>query len=202
MVGRDWLLSLSIMFSESVPAVAAPALCSCSCLNDTSAWMDHIFVIQLVDVWVGSTFGAVMNNNSAINSWTSRRRAAWYRLRRSRQRPPGTEPGWEEGCHVRALPGPLHLCLDSTRVWSPFCRRCVTEGPCLCWSPGRRPPAHQETWWPCWACTAPVSGRHLQEGLGGLWSFQKTACSGRSPSSLSPEPQDGQSPHLPWRQAA
>ena len=160
--GLQGLASLT----EHHPAVAAPALCSSSCLNDTSAWMDHVFFIQLVDVWVGSTFGAVMNNNSAINSWTSRRRTAWYRVRRRRQRPPGTEPGWEEGCHVHALPGASRLCLDSTQVWSLFCRHCVTEGPCLCWSLRRRPPAHQETWWPCWACTVPVSGRHPAGGLG------------------------------------
>lgn len=154
---RDWLLSLSITFSESVPAEAVPVLCSCSCLNDTSAWMDHIFFIQLVDLWVGPTFGAVMNNNSAISSWTSRGRAAWYRLRRSRAEAPWDRARLGGGLSRPCSAGGL-ASVPRLQGVSPFCRRCVTEGPCLCWSLGRQPPAHQETWWPCWARTAPVSG--------------------------------------------
>ena len=95
------------------------------------------------------------------------------------------------------------LRLDFTWVWSPFCRHHVTEGPRLCWSPGRLPRAHQGTWWPRHACPAPVSGGHPAGGL--RWALvSPEGCLLRSPSPARCrlEPQDRQGPHLLQGQAA
>lgn len=193
LVVRDWLPSLSTMLSKPIAAIAASELCSCFCLNNilVHGWTT-VFFIQLMGVWVLSTFGAVMNNKRYelvdVCVWTHFR---FCLARGSTAGPHGrsgpvTEslntcrPGQGGGLpgtgrsgvgrgplghspagrrrHARALPVASCLCLDSTWVWPPFCCHCVTEGPRLCWSPGRLPHAHQETRWPRSACLAPISG--------------------------------------------
>lgn len=99
------------------------------------------------------------------------------------------------GCHACSASGPC-LCLDSTLGVASFCCHCITEGPSSLLEPREAGlPIKRHGGLALCLAWLPFQGDVLQEGLGGLWSLQKTACSGRPPAHCRLEPQVGQSLH-------